>query len=202
MIISMKKIKLLTLTILMAISFSLTGCADKKTGITESAFLESAEKGETNSGEFKIELVEENMIPIGKMKIPSYLFCNETDHLPILEENEDSITCELTQIQQKELLYGLVSQLEDGINQVLSDKAYYPALTEISINKDCTEFNVTFSGTELNTYETTLRMSLYIAGDKLQLYQGIPEAQILTVVNYINSDTGETFSEGNSGSLH
>lgn len=186
----------------MTASFSLTGCTDEKSDIAESAFLESAEKGETDSGEFKIELVEENMIPISKMKIPSYLFCNETDHLPIVEENEDSITCQLTDIQQKELLNELVSQLEDSINQVLNDKAYYPALTGISLNKDCTEFNVTFSGTELNTYETTLRMSLYIAGDKLQLYQGIPETQILTVVNYINSDTGETFSEGNSGSLH
>lgn len=92
----------------------------------------------------------------------------------------------------------IAEQIEDSINQVLTDKDFYPDIVGISVNPECTEFNVTFSGRELSLYENTLRVSLCIVGDRFQLYQGKGEDELLTVVNYIDADSGEIFSTMNS----
>lgn len=89
-------------------------------------------------------------------------------------------------------------QIEDSINQVLADKEYYPHVIGISVNPECTEFNVTFSSRELSLYENVLSMSLCIVGDRFQLYQGKQENELVTVVNYVDADSGEIFSTANS----
>ena len=63
-------------------------------------------------------------------------------------------------------------------------------VTGISVNPECTEFNVTLSGRELNLYENVLPVSLCIVGDKFQLYQGKLESELMTVLNYIDEDSG------------
>ena len=88
----------------------------------------------------------------------------------------------------------MAAQIEDSINQVLADKEYYPNVTGISVNPECTEFNVTFSSKNLSLYENVLHMSLCIVGDKFQLYQGKQEGELMTVVNYIEVDSGEVFN--------
>ena len=64
------------------------------------------------------------------------------------------------------------AQIEDRINQVLADQEFYPNVTGISVNPECTEFNVMLSSRELSLYENVLHMSLCIVGDRFQLYQG------------------------------
>ena len=90
------------------------------------------------------------------------------------------------------------AQIGDSINQVLTDKEYYPNVTGISVNPECTEFNVTFSGRDLSLYENVLHMSLCIVGDRFQLYQGKQENELMTVVNYVDADSGEIFNTVNS----
>lgn len=181
----MKKNKTLTLTILIIISLLFAGCT----------------KTESNNSEASIESSEEQFIPISELTVPSYLNGAETDSFSIVEEHEDSVTYHLDENQQTETLNKIAAQIKESLNQVVTDKQYYPNIVEISFNENYSICDVTFSGTEINTYETTLRMSLYIAGNKFQLYQGNPEASLLTVVNYIDDSTGEIFSAGDSGSL-
>ena len=54
------------------------------------------------------------------------------------------------------------------------------------------------SSRELSLYENVLHMSLCIVGDRFQLYQGKQENELMTVVNYIDGDSGEIFNSVNS----
>lgn len=193
----MKNKKLTILTILITIPLSFTGCANKEAG----ADVPASADGEIIAV-FEDEPEKEDIIPINELIVPSYLNGAETEDFSIAEEGEDSVTYHLDETQQAEAVDQVSAQLKDSINQVLADKDFYPNITKISASKNYSVFDVTFSGTEINTYETTLRMSLYIAGDKLQLYQGVPEDKLLTTVNYIDGETGEVFSTGDSSSLH
>lgn len=193
----MKNKKLTILTILITIPLSFTGCANKEAG----ADVPASADGEIIAV-FEDEPEKEDIIPINELIVPSYLNGAETEDFSIAEEGEDSVTYHLDEVQQAEAVDQVSSQLKDSINQVLADKDFYPNITKISASKNYSVFDVTFSGTDINTYETTLRMSLYIAGDKLQLYQGVPEDKLLTTVNYIDGETGEVFSTGDSSSLH
>lgn len=193
----MKNKKLTILTILITIPLSFTGCANKEAG----ADVPASADGEIIAV-FEDEPEKEDIIPINELIVPSYLNGDETEDFSIAEEGEDSVTYHLDETQQAEAVDQVSSQLKDSVNQVLADKDFYPNITKISVSKNYSVFDVTFSGTEINTYETTLRMSLYIAGDKLQLYQGVPEDKLLTTVNYIDGETGEVFSTGDSSNLH
>lgn len=197
----MKNKKLTILTILITIPLSFTGCANKEAGADAPASVAATTNGEIIAV-FEDEPEKEDIIPINELIVPSYLNGAETEDFSIAEEGEDSVTYHLDETQQAEAVDQVSAQLKDSINQVLADKDFYPNITKISVTKNYSVFDVTFSGTEINTYETTLRMSLYIAGDKLQLYQGVPEDKLLTTVNYIDGETGEVFSTGDSSNLH
>lgn len=197
----MKNKKLTILTILITIPLSFTGCANKEAGADVPASVSASADGEIIAV-FEDEPEKEDIIPINELIVPSYLNGDETEDFSIAEEGEDSVTYHLDETQQAEAVDQVSSQLKDSVNQVLADKDFYPNITKISVSKNYSVFDVTFSGTEINTYETTLRMSLYIAGDKLQLYQGVPEDKLLTTVNYIDGETGEVFSTGDSSNLH
>ena len=114
------------------------------------------------------------------------------------EKSDDDHVYHLTGEEQIKNARQVAEQIEDSINQVLTDKDYYPNITGISVNSECTEFNVTFSNRELSLYENVLPMSLCIVGNRFQLYQGKQEDELLTVVNYIDADSGEIFSTINS----
>lgn len=195
----MKNKKLTILTILITIPLLFTGCANKEANADASV---SAPTVEEITAVFEDEPKKEDIIPKNELIVPSYLNGAETEDFSIADEGEDSVTYHLDETQQAEAVDQVSAQLKDSINQVLADKEFYPNITEISVSKNYSVFDVTFSGTEINTYETTLRMSLYITGDKLQLYQGVPEDKLLTTVNYIDGETGEVFSTGDSSNLH
>ncbi len=150
--------------------------------------------------EGSIEVLEE--LPDREIKIPDYLTEGQ-------EENSDDETCGsekgpgekaglLSGEEQAEKARQVAAQIEESVNQVLSDKDFYPHVIGIFVNPECTQFNVTFSGRELSLYENTLPMSLCIVGDRFQLYQGKQENELMTVVNYIDGDSGEIFNSVNS----
>lgn len=181
---------ILFILVLLPTCLLLSGCSRQSAAVPETAVLPAQETQE------EIPLVYN-----GELTVPSYLQGEEAASFSIAEETEDSITYHLTKEQQTEAASLLAEQFKDSIDQVLADKEFYPHITGISINQNPTVIDVFFSDTQLNTYETTLRMSLYIAGDKLQLYHGIAADEILTTVNYIDQATGEVFSTGDSGGL-
>lgn len=150
--------------------------------------------------EGSIEVAED--LPDRDIKVPDYLMegneRNPDEASSDLEENGEGPVCHLSGEEQTEKARQIAAQIEDSINQVLADKDFYPNITGISVNPECTEFNVTFSGRGLSLYENVLPVSLCIVGDKFQLYQGKLESELMTVVNYIDEDSGEIFNTINS----
>lgn len=185
-------------------------------------FTACAEKSEVESGvskdgnetspvmEGSIEVIE--TLPDRDIMVPEYLQGEREEELnkeknseeDFIEENpdqetgSDEIVYHLSGEEQTENARQVAAQIEDSINQVLADKDYYPNITGISVNPECTEFNVTFSSRVLSLYENVLPMSLCIVGDRFQLYQGKQEDELLTVVYYIDVDSGEVFNTFNS----
>ncbi len=100
--------------------------------------------------------------------------------------------------EQTEEAGQIADHIKESVNQVLTDKDFYPHITGISVNPECTEFNVTLSSREVNLYENVLPMSLCIVGNKFQLYQGKDKDELMTVVNYIDGSNGEVFATANS----
>lgn len=150
-----------------------------------------------------IEIVEE--LPDRDIKVPDYLA--EGNEEEPNGENQDSVKGGEEPVyhssgeEQAEKARQVAVQIEDSINQVLADKDYYSNVTGISVNPECTEFNVIFSGRKLSLYENVLHMSLCIVGDRFQLYQGKQENKLVTVVNYIDEDSEEIFNTINSREL-
>lgn len=154
-----------------------------------------------NSITLEGRLDTEQTLEGGTITVPPYLQSDETAELTPAEESDSGITYELNSIQQSELVNQTAAQLSSSITEVLSDKKNYPHITKISVNEACSEFTVLFTSHELTLYETTLRLSLYLAGDKYQLYLGTPESALSTVVHYADASTGEVFLSGTSGEL-
>lgn len=159
------------------------------------------EIAEENSIALEGRLDTEQTLGGGTITVPPYLQSNETAELTPAEESDSGITYELNSIQQSELVNQTAAQLSSSITEVLSDKKNYPHITKISVNEACSEFTVLFTSHELTLYETTLRLSLYLAGDKYQLYLGTPENALSTVVHYADASTGEIFLSGTSSEL-
>ena len=176
------------------------------TGCGKEAETEEVAEEISATMEGTIEVVED--LPERDIEIPEYMKSEEdlsreeeeedaADHL----EEEEKTTAHLSGEEQTEAARQIAGQIEDSINQVLADKDYYPNITGISVNAECTEFNVTLSSKEISLYENVLPMSLCIVGNKFQLYQGKQEDELMTVVNYIDADSGEIFSTINSGEI-
>lgn len=143
-----------------------------------------------------IELKED--LPDRDIQIPDYLKDSESEEQT---EGGEETVLHLSGEEQAEQARRIAEHIEDSISQVLADKDFYPNITDISVNSECTEFNVTFSSREISLYENVLPMSLCIVGDKFQLYQGKAEDELMTVVNYIDENSGEVFGTTNSADI-
>lgn len=194
----MRKKEKILITLLASCVMLCTACNGKEaTGTNEV----TGGKGSTfPTMEGSIEVAED--LPDRDIKVPDYLMegneRNPDEASSDLEENGEEPVYHLSGEEQTEKARQIAAQIEDSINQVLADKDFYPNITGISVNPECTEFNVTFSGRELSLYENVLPVSLCIVGDKFQLYQGKLESELMTVVNYIDEDSGEIFNTINS----
>ena len=147
------------------------------TGCGKEAEPEEIIEETSSTMEGTIEVVED--LPDRDIEIPEYMKSEEdlsqeeeegdaVDHLEEEEKPADRLSGE----EQTEAARQIAGQIEESINQVLADKDFYPNITGISVNSECTEFNVTLSSKEISLYENVLPMSLCIVGNKFQLYQG------------------------------
>lgn len=199
---SVKK-KMLIILLISSMIFC-TACSGK--AVAESSAAKEGNIKETSGEaspvmEGSIEVTEN--LPDRDIKVPEYLRGETEEKLgeensdegnPDQEKSSDESVYHLSGEEQTQNAREVAAQIEDSINQVLTDKDYYPNITGISVNSECTEFNVTFSSRELSLYENVLPMSLCIVGNRFQLYQGKQEDELLTVVNYIDEDSGELFN--------
>lgn len=121
----------------------------------------------------------------------------------ISEESPDNTTTlSLTKEERTDIVNNIMSKLTSDITSILEDKEHYPDITDISVNGAVTEFTISLKDGIMNTYESMLVMSFYMAGDKYQLYFGVPASEVKTAVKYINGITGEVISESDSTSMN
>ena len=200
-----KKILIILWMIGMMLCTACAGKSETESGVAKDGSMKEASNGISPVMEGSIEVLED--LPDRDIKVPEYLKgeieekLNEEDYHEensAREQNDNDSVFHLSGEEQTENARQVAAQIEDSINQVLADKDYYPNIIGISVNPECTEFNVIFSGRELSLYENVLPMSLCIVGDRFQLYQGKQENELLTVVNYIDADSGEIFNTTNS----
>lgn len=194
-----KKVLLLFLTFGIVLCMS---CGEKEkagSGVVNGEDIKGGAQETDPMMEGAIEVVEN--LPDRDIKVPTYLMGENEEKLK--EENYDGgdFVCHLSGEDQAEMARQTAKQIEDSISQVLTDKEHYPNIVKISVSPGCTEFNVAFSDRELSLYENVLHMSLCIVGDRFQLYQGKREDELMTVVNYIDAETGEIFNTIDSGEV-
>lgn len=184
--------KLLTAVLLLGIMFC-TGCGSEAENSIEE---EKTAKEPSTEMAGSIELKED--LPDRDIQVPDYL--KDSDGTDQTGDGEETVV-HLSGEEQTEQARQIAEHIGNSISQVLADKDYYPNITDISVNSECTEFNVTLSSREISLYENVLPMSLCIVGDKFQLYQGKAEDELMTVVNYIDESNGEVFGTTNSGDI-
>ena len=189
----MSNVKKKLFIILLLLAVALCMACGERTESKDTLAQEEMADGQSAVMEGTIDVADD--LPERDIKIPDHL--TEESEGTGSEGGEESVY-HMTGEEQAGAAREIAEQIEDSINQVLADKDFYPDIVGISVNPECTEFNVTFSGRELSLYENTLRVSLCIVGDRFQLYQGKGEDELLTVVNYIDADSGEIFSTMNS----
>lgn len=179
-----------------------TGCGNAEETKESSIAEETVGEEETESStalEGTIEPTQD--LPESDITVPDYLQGEETGGFSEAEESKDGTVYHLSGEEQSEAAKEIATEIEDSINEVLSNKEYYPNITGISVNETCSEFNVTFSSQDITLYENTLQMSLCIVGNKFQLYQGKAEDELMTTVNYIDGGSGEIFFSTNSENI-
>ena len=140
-----KKRKISVLLLVVGVTFC-AACGGEERADETGAVMEGA-----------IEVAED--LPDRDVKVPDYL--TEGDEQGSNEENSDleegieEPVYHLSGEEQAEKARQVAAQIEDSINQVLADKEFYPNVTGISVNPECTEFMLCFQA------ENSVYMKMY-----------------------------------------
>ena len=124
----------------------------------------------------------------------------QTDEdVPYGQPDEDNnITLELEGEKRTQILNDLAAEIQGSIETILADKYYYPNVSDILVNGDCTEFTICLTTDVPNIYESMLMLSFYTVGDRYQIYNGVPMEDAKTTVIYINTVTGAELARTDS----
>lgn len=140
---------------------------------------------------------EVSNLPDAKITIPATLAGDELTDVSV-ENAGDNITYQLDGDTRTQILNDLASEIQTSIDTILADKEYYPNISDITVNSDCTEFTIYLTTDEPNLYESTLMMSFYTVGDRYQIYNGVSAEDAKTTVIYINAESGAELARTDS----
>ena len=188
------------LLIYLCLMFLLTGCTANN-------------KSETSSSDPASIIQEVQSLPDAEINIPNALVGNEiTEENAVLvtkadketnvEAPDNTSTYAISGEERTNIVNGLSQDVVDGINNILSNKEQYSNIVSITPNEDCTEFTISVKNGEINIYESMLIMSFYTMGDKYQIYNGVPQDEVKTIVRYVNDSTGEVIVESDSTQMN
>lgn len=153
--------------------------------------------GEPDNREAMIE--EAETLPDTEIKIPAALIGEELADIPVESTDADNnVTYHLDGETRTELVSDLSSDIRTSIDTILAAKEYYPNVSDITVNSDCTEFTIYLTTDEPNLYESTLMMSFYTVGDRYQIYNGVPAEDAKTTVIYVNAESGTELARTDS----
>lgn len=196
----MKK-KLIALILAMALPLSFTACSGNKN--TESKKTETSNEGGNLKAEKKLLSVEVTL-PASLVGDSSTALTEEAKAAGVkqITTNEDgSITMKMNKKAHKELLNTVKTGIDEGIDEILSDKENYPSFEEITYNDDVTEFTVKVDPASYGGMQIFAAFAFYLEGNIYQTFNAVPSEQVKTVVNFVNKDTDEVIESGDSSSL-
>lgn len=119
----------------------------------------------------------------------------------VTTDDRGNVTVDFNGEDRTAVVNAVAQDLEASIASVLANDSVYPNLTDIKVNADCTEFTIYLNTNTPNPYESMLMMSFYVMGNKYQLYNGVPENEVLTTVVYVNSATGAELARTSSNTM-
>ena len=198
-IICFMKQNILTIVLSLVIFTALAGCSGKA----------AAGDNSQNESESAPVIREVDNLPDADITIPSGLVGTEiTDIMDQSSANyserdnqDGTITYSLSGNDRKEIVNNISNEIMASIKEILDNDEYYPDITDITPNEDCTCFTIEVNNKEMNLYESMLTMSFYTAGNKYQIYNGVDAKDAKTVVIYQASDTGEIISQSDSSAM-
>lgn len=137
--------------------------------------------------------------------IPSVFVGDELSQIDtenaVTDNGDGTVTCSLSGEELTNVLNQITYHTSDSIEAILADDDYYPDITAITPNDDYTEFTISLKGGQMNIYESMLVMSFFTIGSRYQIYNGVPAAETVTTVIYINEADGSVISESDSTSM-
>lgn len=207
----MKK-KLVSILLSLCLCCSVTACGNS--GSVEksdgNAVSESAEQ--TTEEKSKEELsVDKNLLSV-EVTLPASLAGESgntvlTDEAKshgvkdITENPDGSITMKMSKSAHKELLDSIKISINESINEMLANEENCPSFESITYNDDVTVFEVKVDSATYNSIQSFSALSFYVMGNLYQAFNGVPEAELKTVVNFADKDTGEVLNSGDSTSM-
>lgn len=113
--------------------------------------------------------------------------------------NEDgSATYVMTKSQHKELMAEIETNIKTELDSLIESEDY-PNFTKIEANSDFTSFTITTKSTELDFNESFSTIIFYMYGAMYNAFSGNDVDNIH--VDYVNADSGEIISSGDSSDL-
>lgn len=159
---------------------------------------------ETESGGIE---VEKNVFSV-ELTIPAdYVGKTTQDELNTISEekgyksitlNDDgTVTYVMTKNQHKELISELTTEINNGIDELLSSEDY--RFTSVKTNDDFTNFEITITSTELSISESFSIFAFYMYGAMYNAFNGTPVDNVH--IDFINESTGEIIDSCNSSDM-
>lgn len=197
-----KKVLAALLAVTMALSIVACGNSSEQ---------KNTDKKETSSKEDKGNLkAEKNLLSV-EVTLPASLVGDSEATLDeeakaagvkdIIKNEDGSVTMKMTKKAHKALLEEIKTGIDEGLKEILEDKENYPSFDSITYNDDVTQFDVKVDAASYDGLQSFVALAFYIEGNMYQTLNAVPEAELKTIVNFINKDTGEIIESGDSTAM-
>lgn len=119
-----------------------------------------------------------------------------------IKVNKDgSMTVKMSKKAHEEVLSEMKKSLDEEIKATLEDKQNFPSFSEITYNKDLTEFSIKVDSEIYGGYDAIYSMVLLLNGGIYQSLNSVPDDKLTVIVNIIDQDTGDVIDTINSAQL-
>lgn len=201
----MKPTKYLLLFIIVAL---LTACSNSKKEPDEIQNI--SEVGEA-SDDSEFISAEKNLFSV-EVTLPASMFegaSQEETEAEVKElgidnvkfHDDGSVTLKMNNSKHQEILDSMKTGIDKSISEMLDDKETYPSFSDITYNKDCTEFTVLCDKSKFTDWETFSALSFYVQGFYYQAFNGVEKDDLKVMAVFKDMDTDEVLFTGDSSDL-
>lgn len=197
--------KLAVLTVLAA--FALSGCAgpevDSATEAESSPVVEENAEGDASSGDAQEIEVDEGLLTV-QVTIPADFFAELTEEEILASAEETGYTSttinpdgSVTYEMPRSLYNEMLEEMKTGIDQFI-DEANMESpgvFVGVDYDNDLTQIDVEVNRAafEADLAAGFIGFGLGFSGIFYQIFSGVPEAEQGVTINFVDTETGETF---------